>query len=118
MCCHGRVPGCSSCPCSAPAVSANGAKVSGAVVALPATSPWRLCVPALGSRNTSLHVENACCVLFLLFSISPALKTLPCYPAAVLLPVSTNQAKPPFSHGISLSHGLPQLPLLSPSLMP
>lgn len=67
MCCHGRVPGCSSCPCSAPPASANGAKVSGAVLALSATSPWGLCVPVLGSRNTSPHVENTFCVLFLLF---------------------------------------------------
>lgn len=79
MCCHGCVPGCCSCPCSAPPASANGAKVSGAVVALPATSPWGLCVPVLGSRSTSPHVESTCCVLFLLFSISPAFGDLPCY---------------------------------------
>lgn len=58
------------------------------------------------SRNTSFHVESTCCGLFL-FSISPVLGILPCHPTAVLQPVSTKQAKPPFFHGISLSPTAP-----------
>lgn len=54
--------------------------MSGAVVALSATSPQGLCVPVLGSRSTSAHVENTCCVLFLLFSMSAAFGDLPLLP--------------------------------------
>uniref|UniRef100_A0A8C3P270 Integrin beta n=1 Tax=Cyanoderma ruficeps TaxID=181631 RepID=A0A8C3P270_9PASS len=64
MCCHGRVPGCSSCPSSAPPASANGAKVSGAVVVLSATSPGALrnrCVLSRAKSCTEcIRVDKDC----------------------------------------------------------
>lgn len=60
-----------------------------------ATSPWGLCVPVLGSRNTSSHVENTCCVFFLLFSTSPAFGDPPlplccCFAASFHYPGKTS----------------------------
>lgn len=113
MCCHGRVPSCSSCPCSAPPASANGAKVSGAV-----PPPLGDCVYLSWAPETPVLMWRTPAVCFsCCFPPPQLLGTLPCHSAAVLQPVSTNQAKPPPLHGISCSQALPQLTLFSPSLL-
>lgn len=65
-----------------------------------------------------LQEHQSSCGEHLLCAFPAVLGPISCYPAAVLQPASTNQAKPPSLHGISLSHTLPQLTLFSPSLMP
>lgn len=106
MCCHRCVPGCLSCPCSAPPASANGAKVSGAMVAVSATSPWGLCAcPGLQECQSS-RGERLLCAFPAVFHLH-SFWGPPLLPNAVLQPVSTNQAKPPSLHGLSLSHTLP-----------
>lgn len=84
MCHHGRVPGCSSCPCSVPPVSAKGAKVSadtvGSICVLPLVLPHGVCAPLLCSRNADPHTDKNCCVSFLLYSLSPAFGAPPLLP--------------------------------------
>lgn len=65
-----------------------------------------------------LQEHQSSCGEHLLCAFPAVLGPISCYPAAVLQPASTNQAKPPSLHGISLSHTLPRLTLFFPSLMP
>lgn len=85
---HRCVPGCSSCPCSVPPVSAKGAKVSAASVGLSVFSPW--CCP-MGSVHPFwapempilTQIRTVVCLSSCVLS-PQHLGPLSCYPAAVL----------------------------------
>lgn len=104
MHCHGCVPGCCSCPCSAPPASANGAKVSGAVVALSAT-PLGDCVYLSWAPETPALMWRAPAVCFSCCSPSPqllvtSLATKCCFAASFHSPGKTSISPwdQPFSH--------------------